>query len=155
VATQAARFGLALRLTPAVIEEAILVGWLHEVNRPGPDDGTHQAVVARRLAAERVLRPLPGLFAVSRTVRSLAERWDGRGGPDGLWDAQIPAAGRIVAVANAVDELLHGATGQGGVAPHIAADWLRRESGRRFDPAVVDVSLAMLAAPADSPLVTG
>jgi putative two-component system response regulator len=144
VATEAARLAMALHLPPAVIEEAVLVGWLHEVGRPTADGSAVDRLHANSLAAEAVLRPLPGLFAVSRSVRSLAERWDGRGGPEGLWEMQIPPAARIVAVADTLDTLLHGTPVRRGVAPHVAADWIRRESGRQFDPAVVDVCLAML-----------
>jgi HD-GYP domain-containing protein (c-di-GMP phosphodiesterase class II) len=145
VATQAARLGLALRLPTSVIEEAILVGWLHEV-AADPDGTTETTAV---LAAEHALRPLPGLLAVSRSVRCLTERWDGRGGPDGLWETQIPLATRIVAVADGLDRLLHGCPERGAVASYVAADWLRRESGRHFDPVIADVALAMLVTPAD------
>jgi putative two-component system response regulator len=144
VATQAARIALDLQMPTALIEEAILVGWLHEINRPLDDHRDLIHSVAHTQASEHLLRRLPGLVAVSRSVRCLSERWDGLGGPDGLWDTQIPLSARIVAVADALDGLLHGTPHRGSVTPALAGEWLQRESGRRFDPAVVTVALATM-----------
>lgn len=147
VATQAARIALALNLPPAVIEEAILVGWLHEVGRPAGARSELGVVAGDVLASAALLRPLAGLLVVSRAVHSLAERWDGQGGPEALRQAQIPLSARIVAVVDAVDDLVHGTADHGAVVPALVADWLHREAGRRFDPAIVASAIAMLATP--------
>jgi response regulator RpfG family c-di-GMP phosphodiesterase len=71
-------------------------------------------------------------------VRSHHERWDGEGYPDGLGGEQIPLAARIFAVADTLDAMTsdrpyrrRGSWGAAGA--EIAA-----QSGRQFDPAVVE-----------------
>uniref|UniRef100_A0A832I1P3 HD domain-containing protein n=1 Tax=Eiseniibacteriota bacterium TaxID=2212470 RepID=A0A832I1P3_UNCEI len=65
---------------------------------------------------------------VAAAVRGAAERWDGRGRPDGLRGEEIPVAARIVAVAQALDVL---ATANGA---RRAIDVVRGRAGRWFDP---------------------
>src|SRR5690606_22928410 len=72
-------------------------------------------------------------------LRSRSERWDGRGGPDGLSGEAIPLAARIVAVADELDRLL------ASHAPATAAAKLAAEAGRRFDPAVVKLAHGLVA----------
>lgn len=67
-------------------------------------------------------------------LRSQSERWDGRGRPDGLSGEAIPAAARIVAVAEELDRLLTTDTPKGAIAK------LELEAGRRFDPVLVKLA---------------
>jgi putative nucleotidyltransferase with HDIG domain len=70
------------------------------------------------------------------------ERWDGTGYPRGIAGEEIPQVGRIVALADVFDALTH-------VRPYKVA-WtiteaiaeIKRQSGRQFDPVVVDVFLS-------------
>src|SRR4051812_41791694 len=73
------------------------------------------------------------------------ERWDGRGYPRGLAGAEIPVAGRIVAVADTWDAL----TTERVYRPlpksvEAAVEALAAERGRQLDPDVVDAFLAAL-----------
>jgi response regulator RpfG family c-di-GMP phosphodiesterase len=73
-----------------------------------------------------------------KVIRSHHERWDGTGYPDRLAEAAIPLSARIFAVADAMDAMT-------GVRPYRKpASWqaatkeIASESGRHFDPGVVE-----------------
>ncbi|MEA2167153.1 MAG: hypothetical protein QOF76_453 [Solirubrobacteraceae bacterium] len=65
------------------------------------------------------------------------ERWDGNGYPDGLAGDEIPLAGRLVAVADVFDILVHERPYKEGMSVDDAAEELRRNAGSQFDPEVV------------------
>lgn len=71
-------------------------------------------------------------------VRHHHERWDGCGYPDGLQGEAIPRGARILAVADALDAVVSDRVYRGGGTVMDAIQTLQDESGRQFDPAVVD-----------------
>lgn len=80
---------------------------------------------------------------VAAAVRSHHERWDGDGFPDGLRGDDIPVGARMIAVADAFEEALHGGArgvdqSVPGVEEALAA--LRELAGTRLDPELVDVA---------------
>ena len=99
---------------------------------------THATLGAQMLAGSH--------FALLEVAEQVAlthhEKWDGSGYPNGLAGADIPIAGRIVAVADVYDALTH-------VRPYKPA-WTRADAvaeitshaGEHFDPRVVDAFLA-------------
>lgn len=74
------------------------------------------------------------------------ERWDGSGYPEGLKGEQIPLAARIFAVVDVWDALQTPRVYRPAWDDHSIAEYLRRESGRLFDPHVVSVFLDLLKA---------
>src|SRR4051794_14169571 len=72
------------------------------------------------------------------------ERFDGRGYPRGLVGDDIPLAGRIVAVADAFDALTSERAHRRPLSVDGAAERLRDERGRQFDPLVLDTLLGAL-----------
>jgi excisionase family DNA binding protein len=72
------------------------------------------------------------------------ERWDGGGYPRGLAGEEIPAAGRITAVADTFDALTTWRVYRPLLSVEEAVDVLTTERGRQLDPAVVDAFLASL-----------
>jgi putative two-component system response regulator len=91
-----------------------------------------------------------GGFPVLRLAEQIAlthhERWDGKGYPGGLSGAEIPLAGRIVAVADSFDALVHPRPYKAAWPIEEALEEIQRESGRRYDPAVVDAMMRVVAA---------
>lgn len=65
------------------------------------------------------------------------ERWDGQGYPQGLVGADIPLAGRIVAVADVFDALAHQRPYKKAWLVEAALAEIQHQSGAQFDPAVV------------------
>lgn len=77
------------------------------------------------------------------------ERWDGLGYPRGLQGEQIPLAARIVALADVVDALSSDRPYRGSwPAERIRAEVVR-QSGRQFEPRIVDAYLRVIARPGE------
>jgi HD-GYP domain-containing protein (c-di-GMP phosphodiesterase class II) len=70
------------------------------------------------------------------------ERWDGDGYPRGLRGEEIPLAARIFAVVDVFDALTSDRPYRAARSRSEALDYIREQSGRHFDPAVVSTFLA-------------
>lgn len=93
--------------------------------------------------AAELLSRVPGLEVVALIVRHSAERWDGRGQPDGLQADRIPLASRLLAVA---DEFCRLTAAEGpALTPAEAAYVLAGGARRAYDPTVVDALAARFA----------
>ncbi|MEI8394698.1 MAG: DUF3369 domain-containing protein [Rhodospirillaceae bacterium] len=75
------------------------------------------------------------------------EYFDGTGYPDGLSSTAIPLSARIVAVADAFDELTHRPPQTEPWPLDKAIDYIRAQAGRRFDPLIVAAFLSIIARP--------
>ena len=73
-----------------------------------------------------------------QVVRSHHERWDGRGYPDGRSGSEIPIAARVFAVADALDAMTSDRPYRSALEWEDAGREILAESGRQFDPEVVD-----------------
>jgi putative two-component system response regulator len=71
------------------------------------------------------------------------ERWDGAGYPCGLAAESIPIEGRIVAVADVYDALTHDRPYKKAWPIEEALAEIKNQSGRQFDPAVVEAFLSV------------
>lgn len=94
------------------------------------------------LIGERVL----STFGISREVRlgvkHHRERYDGRGGPDGLRGEEIPIIARIIAVAEGYVRTVIGPD-HGGSAHLRALQKLTEGKGARFDPTLVELFVGL------------
>jgi len=66
------------------------------------------------------------------------EKWDGSGYPGGLKGKQIPMEARIVSVADVFDALCMDRVYKTAWSPDEAFDYIAEESGKAFDPDVVE-----------------
>ncbi len=73
------------------------------------------------------------------------EHFDGSGYPRGLVGDSIPISGRIVAVADVLDALTHERPYKRAWSVAEALAEIKRQSGRQFDPTVVEACLAVFA----------
>jgi len=67
------------------------------------------------------------------------ERWDGKGYPYGLAETNIPLIGRIMAVIDVYDALISLRPYKKPFAPEMAINIIMEESGKHFDPQIVNV----------------
>lgn len=74
------------------------------------------------------------------------ERWDGGGYPARLSGTAIPLAARIVAVVDVFDALTSERPYKKAWPRDEALDYIREQSGKQFDPLVVEAFLAVLEA---------
>jgi len=71
------------------------------------------------------------------------ERYDGTGYPQGLQGNEIPLPARIFAVADTLDAMTSDRPYRGALPYSAAREEIIRESGRQFDPSVVQAFLAI------------
>jgi response regulator RpfG family c-di-GMP phosphodiesterase len=81
-----------------------------------------------------------------KVVRSHHERWDGRGYPDRLVGADIPTGARIFAVADSLDAMTSDRPYRVAMSWKVAERQVFEESGKQFDPDVVEALGACLPA---------
>ena len=74
-------------------------------------------------------------------ARSHHERWDASGYPDGLQGQEIPLAARIIALADVYDALTSSRVYKPPYSHEEARSMILEESGRQFDPDVVNAFL--------------
>jgi ribonuclease P protein subunit RPR2 len=110
------------------------------LQKPGPLTSTERRLMeTHTLLGEQLLRGVSFLRGSGlEVVRSHHERWDGRGYPDGRAGTDVPAAARIFAVADALDAMTSDRPYRRSMSWAAAARELEQQSGRQFDPAVVD-----------------
>jgi putative two-component system response regulator len=78
------------------------------------------------------------------------EKWDGTGYPAGLRGEEIPLTGRICAIADVYDALTSERPYKRAWTPEEALAEIRDQAGRHFDPALVDIFIAIVE-PASAP----
>ncbi|HYG90475.1 MAG TPA: HD domain-containing phosphohydrolase [Azospirillum sp.] len=124
----------------------------HVLGKPGKLDPQEMAVMREHAAiGGRILREASGIVGGpnplslgAEIAESHHEKWDGTGYPYGLKGDAIPLSGRIVAVADVYDALLHRRPYKEAWDHRDVLVLIRREAGTHFDPAVVDAFLKVL-----------
>jgi two-component system cell cycle response regulator len=89
------------------------------------------------LVGQRIIEGAPALLDVGKLVRSIHERVDGGGYPDGLVGDEIPIGARIVAVCNSYDAMVSARAYRPALTHQQALEELRGRAGTEFDGAVV------------------
>jgi putative two-component system response regulator len=154
VGRMAALLAEALGLSPDQIEIIRQAAPLHDVGKIGISDTillkpgkltdtefdtikSHAAIGARLLShGHSSFVNIAEIIALSHH-----ERWDGRGYPQGLKEEEIPLEGRIVAIADVFDALTHERPYKKAWPIEEALAEIERQSGKQFDPRVVEAFL--------------
>jgi putative two-component system response regulator len=117
------------------------------LQKPGPLDEGEWETMKRHpeIGAEILGEHEGGLLAMARRV-ALAhhEKWDGSGYPNGLAGEAIPIEARIVAIADVFDALTSVRPYKQAWPVEKAVEFLREQSGRHFDPSLVEVFIGEL-----------
>jgi PAS domain S-box-containing protein len=161
--------GHARRVTERTVQLAQLVGvpaadlehvrrgtLLHDIGKMGipdaillkPDKLTEaEWVIMRRhpVFAYEMLSSIAYLRPALDIPHYHHEKWDGTGYPDGLKAGQIPLYARIFAVVDVYDALTNDRPYRSAWSAVRAVEYIRAESGKHFDPAIVEVFLNLLA----------
>lgn len=156
VARTASLIAAELGLPRERVEMLLRAARLHDIGKIGIPEGillkpgaltpqefevvkTHTTIGAQLLTG--------GRSAMMKMAEQIAlthhERWDGQGYPKGLAGEAIPMEGRIMAVADAFDTLTHDRVYQAARSPSEAIAEIRAQSGKQFDPAVVEACLRL------------
>ncbi|CAN5797642.1 response regulator [soil metagenome] len=154
VGQAAATMATELRLPPAQTEILRRAARLHDVGKIGIPDSillkpgrlsaeefetikSHTTIGAALLAGGRS----DFLKVAEEIALNHHERWDGSGYPRGLAGEAIPLTGRIVAVIDVYDALTHARPYKSAWSRADALAEIKAQSGKQFDPAVVDAFL--------------
>ncbi|MEP6812063.1 MAG: HD domain-containing phosphohydrolase [Actinomycetota bacterium] len=110
------------------------------LQKPGPlNRGERQRMQTHTVLGEQMLGGVAVLKGEGlRVVRSHHERWDGGGYPDKLSGKEIPLAARVFAVADALDAMTSDRPYRRKLKWAVAHDEILAQSGKQFDPAVVE-----------------
>ncbi len=149
VSCYAAELARAMGRSPAEVALARRAGLLHDIGKLVLPDavlrepgrlGPEQRLAIRQhpLVAGRILAPFRVLARETEAVRAHHERYDGEGYPDGRRGSEIPLAGRIVAVADALDAMTVARPCEPARSLAGALAEIRREARRQFDPEVAE-----------------
>ncbi|MDX6523257.1 MAG: hypothetical protein QOI17_770 [Gaiellales bacterium] len=146
-----------LGLTGGALRDISFAAALHDIgkigipaeilNKPGPLTAEEFAVMRThpRLGAQ-ILKPVAALAGAAELVLACHEHWDGSGYPLGLAGDQIPLGARVILACDAFDAMTTDRVYRKAMTGPDAMAELRRCSGTHFDPRVVDVLVAVVAA---------
>jgi len=115
------------------------------LNKPGkltPDE--FELMKSHVENAVNIIRHLPSLDYVIPAVLSHHERYDGKGYPRGLEGENIPVTGRILCIADSFDAMTSIRNYKEAIPLEEAVRLLRAESGKQFDPGLVDIFTEMI-----------
>ena len=146
--------GPATGLTATAVQDAFHAALLEDLGRlglpqrlldvplVGLNGDDRRRLQRASLAAEAYLVAMPSLIGAGCVLHHLAERWDGKGEPDGLKGQATPAGSRLLRVASDWVRLKAGCIELRRFSDADAQRWLRNGSGTRYDPAMVDMLIA-------------
>jgi HD-GYP domain-containing protein (c-di-GMP phosphodiesterase class II) len=112
--------------------------------KPGPLTDEEWAIMRTHpVKAYEMLSPIAYLHPALDIPYCHHEKWDGSGYPRGLNGAQIPLAARIFAVVDVFDALTSDRPYRSAWSREQALDYIKEQTGKHFDPRVVEVFLKM------------
>jgi diguanylate cyclase (GGDEF)-like protein len=151
----AAKVGEALALDAEQVGRLRTVALLHDIgkvgvpdeilHKPGPLDEREWEIMRQHpVIGERIIRAIPGMGAVARSVRHEHERWDGQGYPDGLTGEEIPIEARIILACDAYHAMVSDRPYRQAMEHRAAIAELTANAGTQFDPQVVEALVGYL-----------
>jgi diguanylate cyclase (GGDEF)-like protein len=92
----------------------------------------------------RIATAMPELVSIADCILSHHEHWDGSGYPQGLEGEAIPFLSRIIAVVDTYDAVTNGRPYKKANSKEYALQIIKKNSGRQFDPKVVEIFLSII-----------
>lgn len=128
---------------------------LHDIGKMGvpdkillkPEPLTEEEWIIMQKHAEyaySLLKPIPFLASALDIPYCHHEKWDGTGYPRGLKGNEIPLAARLFAVVDVWDALRSDRPYRSAWSEQEALAYIREQSGKHFDPQVVEAFLKMI-----------
>ena len=110
------------------------------LHKPGPlTDDEMQIMRQHPQFAYDLLQPIEYLRSAMNIPYYHHEKWDGTGYPRSLKGNDIPLEARIFAVIDVYDALSHDRPYRQGWSKEKVLEYIKSESGKHFDPAVVEI----------------
>ncbi|OIR16208.1 cyclic di-GMP phosphodiesterase response regulator RpfG [mine drainage metagenome] len=149
-----------MQVNDADAQDIFLAALLHDVGKIGFPDYLLEKSFANLTNEERLdvikhpvkgqtaLMALEPLNGAAKLIRSHHERFDGLGYPDKLHGLAIPLGARIIALANEYDAAQIGMLLSKRLKHADAVLFIQEGRGNRYDPAVVDAFMSVMASTA-------
>jgi response regulator RpfG family c-di-GMP phosphodiesterase len=146
-----------MKVNDADAQDIFLAALLHDVGKIGFPDYLLEKSFANLTNEERLdvikhpvkgqtaLMALEQLNGAAKLIRSHHERFDGLGYPDKLHGLAIPLGARIIALANEYDAVQIGMLLSKRLKHADALLFIQEGRGNRYDPAVVDAFMSVMA----------
>jgi len=120
------------------IQESILT------KKGGLSETEYEIVKMHPLIGESIITPVKFLNGIAPLILYHHERFDGKGYLEGLRGEAIPLGARIISVADAFDAMTSDRPYRKALTRKKAREELEKESGKRFDPQVIEAFLRLL-----------
>jgi len=141
-------------LSAKQMSELELLAVLHDIGKigvresillkPGPLTDREWEEMKRHVEiGYRIAQRTPELASIAEYILFHHERFDGRGYPRGLQGDDIPLLSRILAVVDAFDAMVNDRVYRKAMGKEWAFAEIERNSGKQFDPQVVEVFLSL------------
>ncbi len=152
------QFARMAGISPADLVHVRRGAYLHDIGKIGVPDAIllkndslneEEWVVMRRHPqyAYDMLYPVDYLRPALEIPYCHHEKWDGTGYPRGLRGTDIPLAARLFAVVDVWDALTHERPYRKAWTEDQATDYLRVQSGKHFDPQLVEMFFKLINRP--------
>jgi putative nucleotidyltransferase with HDIG domain len=152
VTEKALEVGKVVGLTHEELENLHRGGLLHDIGKIGIPasildkvgkltDEEYEIIKGHSRTGARILEPIAAYEQVVPIVLQHHEHFDGTGYPDGLSGEEISFGGRILAVVDVFDALISDRPYRKGMELETVLKIIREESGKQFDPKVVQAFL--------------
>lgn len=155
VSKYASEIGRRMDLNASQLESLRAASLLHDVGKIGVPDAIltkpgpltpeeYETIKRHPITALEILSHISFLSDERPIILYHHERYDGTGYPTGLAGKQIPLGARILSVADALDTMFSPRSYKEAYDVDHVRNELENESGKQFDPQVVDVTLNLL-----------
>jgi HD-GYP domain-containing protein (c-di-GMP phosphodiesterase class II) len=156
VARIAVLLGKGMGFSDAAVNDLFLAGLVHDLGKIGTRDevlwkpgklteAEFEEIKQHPTIGERIVASIEPFRRLCPAVRGHHERWDGKGYPDRLAGGAIPVPARVLAVADALDAMMSPRRYRPARSPIEIDAVFAQETGRQFDPAVVEAFLGVRA----------
>ena len=155
VAFYALKIANKMSLTPGEISKIELAGLLHDIGMIGVaeeilnktqklSDEEYEKIKMHVQYSVKILEDIKQLYEIVEIIKYHHEYYNGEGYPFGLKGEEIPVGSRIIAIADAFDSMVSNRAYRTGLTPDEAVQILRENSGKQFDPALVEIFVNVL-----------
>lgn len=147
--------GKSMGLSKEELDKLKLAALMHDIGKIGIEDNIlrksyllsdeeYWVMKKHTVYGAEIIQNIKELRGIIPGVRGHHERFDGRGYPDGLEGEDIALLGRIIAVADTFDAMITDRPYRKALTTVEAVKELEKNSGKQFDPEVVNAFIKAL-----------
>ncbi len=162
VAKYSEQIGLSLKLNESELRDLSLSAILHDIGKIGvPEhildkpaklsESEYEIIKHHPPEGAKIIGVIPSHESILSGILYHHERWDGSGYPSGLVQKEIPLQSRIITVADVYDAITAERPYRKGMEKEKALEFMIENSGKLFDPELVEIFLKILFEEKDEP----